>query len=242
VSWGPCFPDMRVDINLASRPYEDSGPLWVRWGGALAGLSLFTLILLYTALSGWADSRKDHRLIEQRQQQIAARDLQRAKAEETLSLPANRGTRDRAEFLNDLFLRKAFSWTRVFEDLERVMPARLHVVSIHPDKADNQLKIKLVVAGESRDRALELVRKMEGSQRFQQTQIEQESTQAGQTPGDNVQFDISALYVPDFGDTDKASGDKTDADKTNNDKTDKDKTDTATGKPKKVKTAKKGTH
>ncbi len=82
------------------------------------------------------------------------------------------------------------------------MPARLHVVSIHPEKApDNQLQIKLVVAGESRDRALELVRKMESSQRFRQTQIEQESTQAGQTPGDNVQFDISALYVPDFSDT-----------------------------------------
>src|SRR4029077_12397236 len=200
-----CFPDMRVDINLATRPYEDSRPLWLRWGGALAALSLFTLILLYTALSGWADSRKDHGLIEQRQQQIAARDLQRAKAEETLSLPANRGTRDRAEFLNDLFLRKAFSWTRVFEDLERVMPARLHVVSIHPEKADNQLQIKLVVAGESRDRALELVRKMENSKRFQQIQIEQESNQTGQTPGDNMQMSISALYVPEFAEADKGS-------------------------------------
>jgi type IV pilus assembly protein PilN len=219
---------MRVDINLATRPYEDSGPLWLRWGGALAALSLFTLILLYSALSGWAAARKDHGLIEQRQQQIAARDLQKAKAEETLNLPANRGTRDRAEFLNDLFLRKAFSWTKVFEDLERVMPPRLHVVSIHPDKAsDNQLKIKLVVAGESRDRALELVRKMEGSQRFRQTQIEQESTQAGQTPGDNVQFDISALYVPDFADTDKADKDKPDMAKTGMAKTGTAKTNTA---------------
>ena len=217
---------MRVDINLATRPYEDSRPLWLRWGGALAALSLFTLILLYSALSGWAAARKDHGLIEQRQQQIAARDLQKAKAEETLNLPANRGTRDRAEFLNDLFLRKAFSWTKVFEDLERVMPPRLHVVSIHPDKAaDNQLKIKLVVAGESRDRALELVRKMEGSQRFRQTQIEQESTQAGQTPGDNVQFDISALYVPDFADADKADKDKPDMDKTGMAKTNTAKID-----------------
>jgi type IV pilus assembly protein PilN len=217
---------MRVDINLATRPYEDSGPLWLRWGGALAALGIFTLILLYSALSGWAAARKDHVLIEQREQQIAARDLQKAKAEATLNLPANRGTRDRAEFLNDLFLRKAFSWTKVFEDLERVMPPRLHVVSIHPDKAsDNQLKIKLVVAGESRDRALELVRKMEGSQRFRQTQIEQESTQAGQTPGDNVQFDISALYVPDFADTDNADKDKPDMDKTGTAKTNTAKID-----------------
>jgi len=190
---------MRVDINLASHPYEDAGPLWLRWGGALAAVGLLTLILLYSTLSGWAAARNDRSLIEQREQQIAARDQQKIKAEETLNLPANRGTRDRAQFLNDLFLRKAFSWTKLFEDLEQVMPARLHVVSIHPERtSDNLLEIKIVVAGESRDRALELVRKMEGSQRFQQTQIEQESSSSGQTPGDNVQFDISALYVPDF--------------------------------------------
>ncbi len=194
---------MRVDINLASHPYEDAGPLWLRWGGALAAVAVVTLILLYSVLSGWASARSDRSLIEQREHQIAARDQQKIKAEETLNLPANRGTRDRAQFLNDLFLRKAFSWTKLFEDLEQVMPPRLHVVSIHPERtSDNLLEVKIVVAGESRDRALELVRKMEGSKRFQQTEIEQESNGTGQTPGDNVQFDITALYVPDL-DTEK---------------------------------------
>jgi type IV pilus assembly protein PilN len=194
---------MRIDINLASHPYEDAGPLWLRWGGALAAVAVLTLILLYSALSGWASARSDRNLIEQREQQIAARDQPKVKAEETLNLPANRGTRDRAQFLNDLFLRKAFSWTKLFEDMERVMPPRLHVVSIRPERTlDNQLEIKIVVAGESRDRAIELVKKMETSQRFQQTQIEQESSGTGQTPGDNVQFDISTMYVPDI-DTEK---------------------------------------
>jgi len=194
---------MRIDINLASHPYEDAGPLWLRWGGALAAVAVLTLILLYSALSGWASARSDRNLIEQREQQIAARDQQKVKAEETLNLPANRGTRDRAQFLNDLFLRKAFSWTKLFEDMERVMPPRLHVVSIRPERTlDNQLEIKIVVAGESRDRAIELVKKMETSQRFQQTQIEQESSGTGQTPGDNVQFDISFIYIAET-DTEK---------------------------------------
>src|SRR6476469_2876449 len=195
---------MRVDINLASHPYEDAGPLWLRWGGALAAVAILTLILLYSALSGWAAARSDRNLIEQREQQIAARDQQKVKAEETLNLPANRGTRDRAQFLNDLFLRKAFSWTKLFEDMERVMPPRLHVVSIRPEMgADAGLNIKLVVAGESRERALELVRKMEASQRFQQTRIDQETSEVRQTPGDNVQFDISAVYIPEVPGTGK---------------------------------------
>jgi type IV pilus assembly protein PilN len=195
----PAFLIMRVDINLATRPYEDSSSLLLRWGGALAALSLFTLVLLYMVGAGWAAARKDRSLIALREQQIAARDQEKAKAEAILNLPENRSTRDRSQFLNDLFRRKAFSWTRVFEDLERVMPARLHLVSIQPATAsDNQLEFKLVVAGESRERALELVRKMESSQRFQQTQIQQESSQGGQTKGDNVQFDITAVYIPEL--------------------------------------------
>jgi type IV pilus assembly protein PilN len=189
---------MRVDINLATRPYEDSSSLLMRWGGALAVLSLFTVVLLYIVLAGWAAARKDRSLIAQREEQIAARDQERAKAETILNLPENRSTRDRSQVLNDLFRRKAFSWTKVFEDLERVMPAQLHLVSIQPATAENQLEFKLVVAGESRERAIELVRKMESSQSFQQTRIEQEQSEQGQTPGDKVQFDINAVYVPEL--------------------------------------------
>jgi len=195
---------MHVDINLASQPYQDARRFWLRWGGVLVALSLLTLILVYSALTGWVSARKDRDLIRQRQAQIAARDQEKTQAEALLSRPEHRNTRDRSQFLNDLFQRKAFSWTKVFEDLERVMPPRLHVVSIRPEMgSDAGLNIKLVVAGESRERALDLVRKMEASQRFQQTRIDQETAQSGQSAGDNVQFDISAVYVPEGQSTSK---------------------------------------
>jgi type IV pilus assembly protein PilN len=190
---------MRIDINLASQPYEDSRQLWLRWGSILAVLGLLTLALLYSTLSGWLAANKDRKLIQQQEGEIRERDAARARAEATLNLPENRTTRDRSQFLNELFQRKAFSWTKVFEDLERVMPARLHVVSIQPEMAgSNQLMLKLRVGGESRERAQELVRKMESSQRFQQTHIREEiSSQSSQAQGDNVEFNISATYIPE---------------------------------------------
>jgi len=188
---------MRLDINLATRPYEDSRQFWTRWGTGVALLGLFTLLLIYGVVFGMLSARKDRVLIREREQQIAERDQQRVKAEATLNLPANRSTRDRSQFLNDLFQRKAFSWTRVFEDMEQVMPARLHLVSIQPTMAvGHQLELKLVVAGDTREHAQELVRRMEGSQHFQSTQIEVENNQAG-TAGDPVRFEIVATYVPE---------------------------------------------
>jgi type IV pilus assembly protein PilN len=193
---------MRVDINLASQPYEDARRFWLRWGGALAGLGALTMLLLLMTVNGWIGARKDRQLIKQYEEQSAARDKEKADAQALLNLPQNSTTRDRSQFLNDLFQRKAFSWTRAFEDLEQIMPPRLHVVSIHPELApDNELEIKLIVAGDSREHALDLVSKMEASQHFHETYIEEETTEigGGSSPGDAVQFHISALYVPEGG-------------------------------------------
>lgn len=190
---------MRVDINLASHPYEDARRFWFRWGGALIALGMVTLCLIYYTAVGWVDARKEHKLGQQYAEQIAARDKQKADAQALMNLAQNASTRDRSQFLNDLFYRKAFSWTQVFEDLEQIMPSGLHVVSITPELAENnELAIKLVVAGNSHEHALELVRKMEESQHFQQTRIEAENAEngSGSNAGDTVKVDISALYVP----------------------------------------------
>ncbi|MGB7866521.1 MAG: hypothetical protein WCF74_24240, partial [Candidatus Sulfotelmatobacter sp.] len=129
---------------------------------------------------------------------IAQRDLKRQQAEQFLNRPENRSTRDQSQFLNELIERKSFSWTRVLEDLEKVMPARVHLVSIHPElDEDNQLKLKMSIAGDSRDRALELARRMEDSRRFAQTYIESE-TFSPSTNGDPFRFNIVATYVPEI--------------------------------------------
>ncbi|HEY7617854.1 MAG TPA: PilN domain-containing protein [Terriglobales bacterium] len=188
---------MRLDINLATQPYQDTGQFWRRWGTVLAACILVTVILFGFTVREWLTVRQDRAQIKRFEERIASLTDQENQARSFLDEPQNRSTRDRSLFLNDLFHRKAFSWTLVFQDLEQVMPARLHVVSIHPELTpDNQLQIKLVVAGESRDRALELVRKMEDSQHFRETAITQEVSRAGQQ-GNEVRFDIGALYVPE---------------------------------------------
>jgi len=196
---------MRVDINLASQPYEDARQFWLRWGGGLVALGILTLLLLVMTVNGWIGARKDRQLISKYEAQSAARDKEKADAQALLNLPQNSVTRDRSQFLNDLFQRKSFSWTKAFENLEQIMPPRLHVVSIHPELApDNELEIKLIVAGDSREHALDLVSKMEDTKHFHETYIEEENSSQGNGPGgggDAVQFHISALYVPETGST-----------------------------------------
>jgi type IV pilus assembly protein PilN len=188
---------MRFEINLASQPYEDARQFWMRWGTALGIGSLFTLVLLTMTIVGWFNARRDHQTMAHIRAEIADRDQRRMAAEQFLNLPENSTTRDESQVLNELIERKAFSWTLVLENLERVMPARVHLVSIHPElDPDNQLALKMTVAGDSRDRAIELARRMEDSRRFAQTSIlDERSTQSKN--GDTEQFDIAAVYIPE---------------------------------------------
>jgi type IV pilus assembly protein PilN len=189
---------MRLDINLASQPYEDARQFWLRWGTALAAAGILTLFLVTATISGWFTARSDHARIAHLRAQIAERDQRRERAEEFLNRPENRTTRDESQFLNDLIDRKSFSWTHVLEDLEKVMPTRLHLVSIHPElDEDNQLKVKMTVAGDSRERAIELARRMEDSRRFSQTYIDTETTRLDTNrTGDAVSVGINAIYIP----------------------------------------------
>jgi type IV pilus assembly protein PilN len=187
---------MRLDINLASQPYEDARQFWLRWGTALAAAAVLTLALMTITITGWFNARRDHAKIADLRAQIAQRDRTRQQAEAFLNQPENRNTRDESQFLNGLIDRKALSWTYVLEDLEGVMPSRVHLVSIHPElDEENQLTLKMVVAGDSRDKALELARRMEDSRHFSQTYIETEHA-APPGSGDIVQFDINGIYVP----------------------------------------------
>jgi len=187
---------MRLDINLATRPYEDARAFWMRWGLGVGLLGVLTLVLLGWAVRGWTNAGRDRHNIAQLQEQIAEREHERAKAQVFLEMAANRSTRDQSQFLNGLIQRKAFSWTRVFEDLERVMPPNLHVVSLRPELNDqNQMQLDMKVAGDTRGAAIELVHRMEGSRHFQGAQLVQEGQ--GAEAGSGVVASVVSIYIPD---------------------------------------------
>jgi type IV pilus assembly protein PilN len=195
-----CFPDMQLNINLASQPYEDSRQFWSYWGTSIGLLALITALLVFLAVNGLIEGSHDRQQMAKLKTQLAEFDRERSHAEAMLNQPQNRTVRDQSRFLNELFARKAFSWTLAFEQLEQVMPAHLHVISIHPGiSADNNLELKLVVGGETHEQALDLVRKMESSKHFKQTRIDSEKFETENntnTNKDRVQFDINAFYVP----------------------------------------------
>ncbi|HTR25142.1 MAG TPA: PilN domain-containing protein [Terriglobales bacterium] len=186
---------MRLGINLATHPYEDPREFWSRWGLAIGLLAILTLALIGWTMRSWTNAGRDRHYIGELQDKIAQRDRERADAQAFLDMASNRSTRDQSQFLNSMIQRKAFSWTRIFEDLEQVMPPNLHVVSLRPEfNEQSEMQLDMRVAGDSRAAAVELVHRMEGSKHFQSAQLVQETI--GDT-GSAVMANVVATYIPD---------------------------------------------
>ena len=129
--------------------------------------------------------------------------------------PQNMGVLERSRFLNALFAVKSFSWTAVMMDLERVLPAGVQVTNIEPTiSKEGEVTIRLRVTGD-RDRAIQLVRNLERSERFVGPRLGGEtalaadkakalgaggvrtvSAGAGDALSDAVEFEVFSGYNP----------------------------------------------
>lgn len=188
---------MRLNVNLATRPYEDLRSFLVRWGTLTLLLALATAGLVYYSIHNWRASGDVNRKIARMYDEMAKLDKDRSAAVATLNQPENKAIAEQSKFLNNAIQRKALSWTRVFMDLERIMPNQLHVVSITPElNSQNQLLLHLQVAGQSREKAIDLVRRMEESPTFRNAELLTEAMNKDSTKPDAVQFEITSVYVP----------------------------------------------
>lgn len=121
-----------LDLNLATRPFRNNTMLWVTYGLAAGAVTAFTAWNL--------DSYLEHarRLAEGRGALEAAirrnEDLDRRGKEAQRGIDGIdvKALRTQTEKANDVIERRALSWTRLFNVMERVQPYEVRLTSIRP--------------------------------------------------------------------------------------------------------------
>ncbi len=157
---------MKVSINLASKPFVELRPLFAQLKLAMGGLAVLALGLSVAVHFYAIQAKQATAAMDALKAQTLAVQERTAANERRMRLPENQGELARSQFLNTLFAEKAFSWTGVMMDLERVVPQGVQVTSIDPEiSKQGVVTIHLRVTGD-RDKAIQLVRNLEVSKRF----------------------------------------------------------------------------
>jgi type IV pilus assembly protein PilN len=205
---------MRITLNLASRPFFELRPLFLRLrilAAALVGLAL--ILFFFLQIAERKAAKADAAV---RNWTVATQNLQRewTMDQSLMREPVNAATLDRSQFLNQQFVRKSFSWTTALMDLELVLPQGVQVISIDPRMSkEGHVLVRLVVSG-PRDKAVELVANLEKSPHFLDPRVAGESTEvegqnrAGFRPTMSASIDVNVDILAEFNAGDLASTDK----------------------------------
>jgi len=194
---------MRISVNLATRPFVEIRPLLQRLRIAMGVLALIAIVLGFLLHSATHKARDRQAQMDALVARTRGFQQERSTDEASMHRPVNAAVLERSQYLNALFLRKSFSWTAVMMDLETVLPAGVQVTNIEPQMLPNgALQIRLRVSGD-RDRAVQLVKNLERSQRFiaprlasESAQTQDPNSQHGPVDLNAVEFDILAAYNP----------------------------------------------
>jgi hypothetical protein len=159
---------MRMPVNLASEPFRRDRPVIVASIAGSAILALTLMVLLSIIFSGSSRAAKTRAAVEAMNQRLITLNAEQAKLETTLRQPGNAEVLERSVLLNTLISRKGISWTKIFSDLEKVMPHNVRLIYVRLPQIDsnNQVMLDMVVGAQSPEPVVEFLRKLEGSPMF----------------------------------------------------------------------------
>ncbi len=158
---------LRVPINLASEPFVRLRPMLV--ASAALGTILLGSFALLVALSQIESGQAVQALntISRLQAKRRALVADQARLEEVLRQPANAEVLDRSAFLNSLIYAKAISWTKLFDDLQKVMPYNVRLIQIRPQAVgQNEILLDMVVGAETAEPIIKMLTQLDTSPQF----------------------------------------------------------------------------
>jgi heme exporter protein D len=119
-------------LNLATQPFVNRRRFYVLTAAAAIMLSVSLVILAGNIIHTFRSERGTRRDVQKEREEIARLQDEQKRMEAVLLQPRVADIIDRTDFLNALIRQKAISWTRIFMDLENVMPNRVQAVSLRP--------------------------------------------------------------------------------------------------------------
>ena len=196
---------MRITVNLATKPFIELRPAYKRLRLWMAILFLLAIPLWFFTHAERQKAAKATAKVRAMQGSVQQMQRQEQSYQALMRQPQNAAVLTQSDFLNDLFRRKAFSWTATMTDLETVLPGGVQVMSIDPQVSpDGHVTIRMRVSG-ARTRAIDLLKNLEGSKHFASPRLSNEALATanngnGQampvSAASDVNFDILADYRP----------------------------------------------
>ncbi|MHB8540719.1 MAG: hypothetical protein ACYDCD_07225 [Candidatus Acidiferrales bacterium] len=167
---------MKTHFNLAASPLENNRR-FIAGAFAIGIIAVAALVFLSVHA---VEARRTNRVmrgdIGRLEGQIRASQREQERMRLAFKDPKTVEVMERSQFLNNLIEQRTFPWTKMFADLEKILPPGVRVVSISPqmDKK-GRVKVMLVISAVNDEQKMKFLRSMVASPAFSEMQVTQES-------------------------------------------------------------------
>ncbi len=159
---------MRIPVNLASEPFRRDRPILAASVAGAIALTLLLALLVTSIVTGRGRASETRATIDRLQHQLDLINTQLSKLDGTLRQPGNSEVLERSLMLNALIERKSISWTRIFADLEKVLPYNVRLIYIRLPQVtvSNQVTLDMVVGAAGTEPLQDFLMKLQTSPLF----------------------------------------------------------------------------
>lgn len=184
------------NLNLSTRPF----PAY-----RVANLGLFVFFVVVVGVSAWqaysfqqySSRAKSIRADEQKAQvDKGSLGTQLDELSTRLDRPVTTAKLAEIDFLNGLIVRKHFSWTQLFANLEGVIPDNVHLNTLAPEISKEKVNLKLEIQCRSIADESEFIRRLQATPVFQDVVVTREERKGVGGVGE-VSVVMSVSYYPE---------------------------------------------
>ena len=159
---------MRIPINLASDPFRLDRRALV--GNYISAILMAVILgfFLYNIAADRARLGNTRGEVLRLNQEMASIATEQERLDATLRQPANASILERSLLLNTLVERKSVSWTKIFADLEAVLPPNVRIIQVRLPQIDsaNQVLLDMVVGSQNPEPVITFLKQLQASPRF----------------------------------------------------------------------------
>lgn len=187
---------MKTRFNLATSPLENNRR-FIAGSGALGFFALAALIFLsFHTYSTWRSARSLREEVAKLTAQVQASRGQQDALRKELQSKTAQETITRSAYLNGLIAERTFPWTKMFADLERILPPGVRVISISPvrDK-DGNVNVALSMGADDDAAMFKFVQSLAAASEFSNIQPKSESRPQQTNAGGSTDRILMSLQV-----------------------------------------------
>jgi hypothetical protein len=159
---------MKIPLNLASDPFRRDRPMLMAYGACAILLTGLLSVLAFLILNERGRAKETRVTVDRLNNELRSINAEQARLDSTLRQPANAEVLERSLLLNTLVERKSISWTRIFADLEGVMPYNVRLIQVRLPQINsrNEITLDMIVGTQDPAPAIEFLKRLESSPLF----------------------------------------------------------------------------